>query len=283
MKNYFYGLYFKSQSKEHTVAIIPARHKSGDVESSSIQIITESQSNTVPYGAEDFHKDSRGIGLYIGNNHFSKKGLKLNIARPDIRAYGTLVFDALTPLKYDIMGPFKYVPFMECRHSVISLLHTVRGELSINGTKYRFSDATGYIEGDRGRSFPKRYVWCHCNFGDISLMLSIADIPFFKGSFTGVICAILYDGQEYRLATYLGATAEKVMGGEATIRQGSMTLYVKLYDTDTKRLWAPKNGAMTRQIREGIASRARFKFTDGDSTLFDFVSDKASFEYEYLT
>ena len=48
---------------------------------------------------------------------------------PGLNVNGRLDFGTLTPIKYDIMGPFALVPFMECRHSVISMRHPVWGAL----------------------------------------------------------------------------------------------------------------------------------------------------------
>lgn len=47
----------------------------------------------------------------------------------------------------------------------------------VNGREYSFRSAWGYWEGDRGRSFPREYVWTQCCFRGGSLMLSVADIP----------------------------------------------------------------------------------------------------------
>ena len=116
------------------------------------------------------------------------------------------------------MGPFRYVPFMECRHSVVSMKHTVNGSININGKAYSFDNAAGYIEGDRGYSFPKRYIWTQCIFENGSLMLSVADIPFGLFSFTGIIGIIHVNKKEYRFATYLRAKAVKIEKGEIIIK-----------------------------------------------------------------
>lgn len=100
---------------------------------------------------------------------------------PNLSVQGRVSFRSLTQLASDIMGPFRYVPFMECRHSVRSMSHQVDGYIVINGKRYVFKNALGYIEGDCGRSFPREYVWTQCHFedaGPCSLMLSVADIPF---------------------------------------------------------------------------------------------------------
>ena len=68
----------------------------------------------------------------------------------------TFQFRQLTSIVYDIMVPFRWVPGMECRHSVFSMKHSVNGEIRINGKSYLFHHGTGYWEGDRGRSFPEK-------------------------------------------------------------------------------------------------------------------------------
>lgn len=55
-------------------------------------------------------------------------------------------------------------------------------------------------------------------------MLSIADIPFGAFRFTGVIGVVLLNGKEYRIATYLGATAVKITPEEIIVSQGNYIL-----------------------------------------------------------
>ena len=55
-------------------------------------------------------------------------------------------------------------------------------------------------------------------------MLSIADILFGAFRFTGVIGVVLLKGKEYRIATYLGATAVKTTPEEIIVRQGNYIL-----------------------------------------------------------
>ena len=154
-------------------------------------------------------------------------------------------------------------------------------QININGTPYVFDNADGYWEGDRGRSFPKEYAWTQCSFPNGSLMLSVADIPVGRRSFTGVIGVILIDGKEYRLATYLGARAVKIRDGEAVIKQGRKTLTVKRLEDKGKPLAAPVGGSMQRTIRESAACRTRYHFQENGKTIFAFESNQAAFEYEY--
>ena len=178
MREYFCGWYFKCQSNKHTLAVIPAFHKSNNKKSCSIQIITDTKAWNVDFPFEYFSKQKGRFDISIKNNHFSSKGISLFINTPSLSVLGSLSFGTFSPIRYDIMGPFRYVPFMECRHSVVSTKHTVNGSININGKAYSFDNAAGYIESDRGYSFPKRYIWTQSIFGNGSLMLSVADIPF---------------------------------------------------------------------------------------------------------
>ena len=262
MRNEFFGWYFKCQSPTQTLAVIPAHHGG----SRSVQLISDD-------GAWNFSD--------CGSCHFSRDGFKLDLCENGNCAVGEVKFSPLSPLKYDIMGPFRFVPFMECRHSVLSMRHRVDGEISVNGKAYVFSGALGYIEGDRGTSFPGEYAWTQCFFEGGSLMLSVAEIPLGPFNFTGVICAILLNGKEYRLATYLGARAVKIADGEIVIRQGKYTFTATLIEKNAHPLAAPVGGNMLRIIRESAACRASYKLEKGGKALLDFVSDRASFEYEY--
>lgn len=279
MKGTFYGWYMKAQSDSQTLAVIPAVHKSGEKCNSSIQIITKENAWNVDFPIEEYAK--RGKKIYIGENRFGENGIRLKINEPQLKVDGKLEFGVLSLLKYDIMGPFAMVPFMECRHSVWSMKHTVNGTICINDEIYNFKNACGYWEGDEGRSFPKQYAWTHSFFKGGSLMLSVAEIPFAGFRFTGVICSILWHGKQYRLATYLGAKPVCIHNGKVVIVQGNMKFETQLLEKSGYALKAPVAGNMERMIRENAACRVRYRFSIGGKTLFAFETDKASFEYEY--
>ena len=281
MRNYFGGWYFKCQNAKQTLSVIPAYHVTGGKPSSSVQIINDEGAWNVPYSALDCRRSADGFTMRVGGSRFGQTSVRLSVHTPDCTAEGFLKFGALTPVHYDIMGPFRFVPFLECRHDVRSLYHTVTGTVTVNGVCYRFERDDGYIEGDRGRSFPREYLWTHCFFEKNSLMLSVADIPFGLLRFTGVLCVIWWEGKEYRLATYLGARAMEIGKGKAVIRQGDEELTVQLLERQAHPLYAPMNGAMTRTIRESASCVASYTFRKNGKTLFTFTSDRASFEYEY--
>ncbi len=260
MNNYFKGWYFKAQNPRQTVALIPAMHIDEEGQkSSSIQIIAEHGVWNICFPYEQFSCRRNKLQVKIGENVFFDQGLTLNIKTDEITACGNLKFGPLSPIGYDIMGPFRYVPFMECRHSVFSMTNTVSGLLSINGQAYRFDNDAGYIEGDRGRSFPEAYAWTQCNFFDespCSIMMSVANIP-------------------------LGAKVAHIGHGKIAISQGRFKLTATLIKKKDNPLYAPVHGGMKRLIRESISCTTHYSFEEDGKTLFDFKTDRASFEYEF--
>ena len=279
MSGYFYGWYMKCQSKDSTVAFISARHKNGTSETASLQVITEDGAWNIDMPGNAFKKDCANI--FLGKNRFGKNGIRVNIDNPEARIKGKLDFGQITPIKYDIMGPFALIPFMECRHYVFSMRHSVNGKVVINGKPYVFENAVGYWEGDSGRSFPKDYLWTHTCFSGGSLMLSVADIPFGPLHFTGIIGIVYYNKKEYRFATYLGARIQELRDGKVRIKQGNMVLEAGIIESSGKALNAPVGGSMIRTIHESASCKAYYKFRIKGKTVFSFKTTKASFEYEY--
>ena len=236
MQNKFCGWYFKCQSDTQTLAVIPASHGG----THSIQLITDDGAWSFPYDA--------------ANNRFAREGLRLDLRSEEASAVGAVRFGAFTPLRYDIMGPFRFVPFLQCRHSVVSMIHRVDGAVTVNGKRYVFHNGRGYIEGDRGRSFPREYAWTQSFFDRGSLMLSVADIPLAGLRFTGVIGVVRMDGREIRLATYLGAKALQTAQNTLVIRQGDTTFTARLLEK--RRCRSGRPWAETWCVRSTKARRA---------------------------
>lgn len=275
----FYGWYLKCQSETQTLAVIPAIHRGNQKSSCSIQIITEENNWNLEFPADIFRK--KGRSLIIGDNKFDENGICLNLDTAELKITGELEFGPLFALKYDIMGPFRFLPFMECRHMIWSMWHSVRGNISVNGEDYLFENDWGYWEGDQGRSFPKEYLWTQCFFRGGSLMLAVADIPLGRFHFSGIIGVVLWMGREYRLATYLGARVVQIEKGVVQIMQGNLELEVQLLEAGECSLRAPESGNMKRTIHENLSGWAVYQFRENGQILFAFETERASFEYEY--
>ena len=137
LNNGFEGWYFKQQANGRTLALIPGRSR----DTAFIQVVTDDRVWHVGYPLSDYHK---GNIVTIAGNRFTRDGIRLNIHGEGLNLAGELAYTNLTPLKSDIMGPFRFFP-MECRHSVISMGHRVVGDLNLNGEPLNFK-GRGYIE-----------------------------------------------------------------------------------------------------------------------------------------
>lgn len=274
MKQFFEGWYYKQQSPNRTLALIPGR--TGD--SAFIQVITNEAAYNVNYPLSTFRKT--GTLVQIGNSQFTQNGIDINITTERLSLQGALSYKNLSPLAYDIMGPFRFFP-MECRHTVVSMNHTVSGSLQFNGQKWDFDGGRGYIEGDSGRSFPSSYSWVQCNVFDepCSVMISVARIPFAGLHFTGCISSVWYGDHEYRLATYRGVQILQRKRDVIELRQGPLRLRADMTQDLGHALSAPIKGAMCRTVHETPVGSARFRFWERDRLLFDKTSKYASFEY----
>jgi hypothetical protein len=259
MSNFFRGRYYKHQNGKHSLSVIIGETNTEKF----VQVITNKEVFQ--------YKSHKGCLV-------SSQGIQLNY--PEIK--GTIHYGRLHPLSTHIMGPFHFLP-MQCNHEVVSMKHALSGSLRVRGKAINFSDGNGYIEGDYGRSFPKNYLWIQCNdFDDeLSIMVSIAHIPFLGFHFTGCICAILYKGKEYRLSTYKGVKVQLVTKEHIILSQGHYYLDIHMKPTNEQPLRSPKKGQMVDVIHESISCQAHFHFRKGKKTVFDANSMNCSYEYNY--
>lgn len=282
---YFEGWYLKHQNMGKTIAFIPAVHadKQGRW-SASIQVITDegSWNFTYPIGMCRIQKDK--FRIKIGSNIFSEKGIDVDICTQELSVRGKIYYSRFHKIEQDIMGPFRFFPSMQCSHGIISMAHELRGSLFLNGNRMEFTGGRGYVETDRGQSFPKTYLWSQCGFGGRrknSIMVSAADIPFMGGSFRGCISAIQYEGKEYRLCTYYGARILEYGKGKISIKQGNMCLRVTCLSEAPFPLRAPADGDMRRCIKESPSCRVQYRLWIGKKEVFHLLSEHASFEQAF--
>ena len=265
----FAGWYYKHQRQDDMIAFIPGRAESG----AFVQMLT-------PEGSRQFmlpELSIKGDSVRAGGCLFSPDGCRVEL--PGVR--GEIVYGKLTPLRRDIMGPFRYLP-MECRHGVVSMAHTLSGSLIVDGVRHCFDGGMGYVEKDSGTSFPSAYQWLQCNDfpQPCALMAALARIPLGKGGFTGCICSILYRGREYRFATYGGVRILKADAEQIRLAQGKRLLAVEICPTHGGHpLYAPCRGRMTGIIRESANAAIRVRLWENGRQVFDLHSPHAAYEY----
>ena len=284
---YFEGWYLKHQTPQgQTLALIPAFHLDGrGRRTASLQVISSDAAWWLEYPESQLQFSRQPFQVQIGPSSFNSQGSDLHIEQDGLSLHGALHYGPFTSLQSNIMGPFRFFAGMQCSHGIISMGHSLSGTLELNGEQIDFSNGIGYIETDRGRSFPSAYLWTQCVWDGPeqgSLMLAIATIPLPVGSFTGCICSIYYCGREYRLATYRGVRIETWSPSGAVIRQGKYRLEVELLNERRQALLAPVEGRMERTVHESLCAKVCYRFWHGKDLLFQHTDENASFEYSSI-
>ncbi len=287
MKNtarpYFEGWYLKHQAKDHVVCFIPGTHtEPSGRQSAFVQVITGRASYHIRYPYAQFCTDNKRFSIRIGGNCFSEDGICVDIKTPELTMRGKIDYGGFTPIGYDAMGPFRYMPFMECRHGVLSMRHSLSGRLLINDKWVDFDNGTGYIEKDSGRSFPGSYFWLQCNHfdgQDAAIVVSAATIPLGGFGFNGCLCFVLANGRQYRLATYNGAKITDAGESFIAITKGNYRLEAAAVSPGNGfALAAPIRGEMVRSINETPSCQVEFTLYEKGRRLFEGIGRHASLE-----
>ena len=260
-KNRFFGKYYKFISPDgNTFALIQSHSNEGDM----LQLITKDGAHLI----DDPHS------LAIEGNE-----AKIHIEQEDIKMVGEIVLGELHPLSHKVMGPFTYLP-MECRHEIYSMSHGLSGSLTINGTKKSFDGGLGYIEGDSGTNFPKKYVWYNSVLEGATVTLAIATIPLLGFiHFVGLLCFIKTKDKEYRFCTYNGGKPIKIDEQEIVIKKGRYRLSITIPHLGGHDLKAPIKGDMVRYIKENINVPTSYKLTYKDEVLLENEDPLSSLEF----
>lgn len=215
----------------------------------------------------DIKDDTQNLIVYGDIKYSNSKNISTNFFYPNI------------------MGPFSYVPFMECNHAILNMKTRANGLIDINNKKIRFNDGIGYIEKDWGYSFPKSYIWCQGNNfqnSNASFMISIADIPFKVFHFKGIICDLIIDNNEFRFATYSHTKLirydvnDKFL--DIVLKKGNYYLNIISRYTDGLKLFAPVKGKMQKNIFESISSSIAVTLKKDNEVIFSDTSTNCGLE-----
>lgn len=291
-KNYFEGWYFKNTNKHKGISFIPGINITKKEKKSFIQIITNDSSYFINYTIDDFKFSFNPFYIKIGNNFFSKDRIHIDIVdnNQNLFIYGDINYSNNQNIKTNffnpnIMGPFSYIPFMECNHAILSMKSIANGFITINNNKIIFDNDTSYIEKDWGCSFPKTYIWCQGNNFEnksASFMLSIADIPFKIFNFTGIICVLIIDNKEFKFTTYNNTKLVKYDVDENSLnivlKKGNYILNIKSEYNQSLKLIAPKNGEMKKNILESISSNIIVTLKHKNKIIFSDTSINCGLE-----
>jgi len=309
-RNYFEGWYFKHSggTSEGVWSFIPGIALGGEKSSgyAFVQVIEGKTGKSwwFQYPAEEFHAAEAGLDIQVGKNRFTDKGIDFDLNDGTSRISGAFAYGRFSIPRFPfwspgVMGPFTFMPGMECNHGLVSLDHRVDGRIEVDGRSISIDDGRGYIEKDWGRSMPESWIWTQSNDfpsrGD-SLMLSVAKIPWFRSAFMGFLCIFSHGGDTRLFTTYNGSSIEAlsvtddrvycaisraagILGGKGA--NESLTISVTRSRGAKVRggiLRAPVAGLLSRRIAEAVDGRLSLRYSRSGSASYKTESPLAGLE-----
>jgi hypothetical protein len=280
---YFEGWYFKiiDSKTDHAFAVIPGISLGEWDSHAFIQVLdTDNKVNYFRFNLNDFEFNENKFEIMIGENYFSKTRMRLNLKGQDVNIQGDLYFRNImeypkTALCRGVMGPFLYIPNMECYHDIINIQHDVIGHLKIAGKLVDFTGGIGYIEKNWGRSMPNSWIWVQSNHfqpDDVSISLNIGKVNCLGTSFTGFIALFRHRDRIFLFTTYNGARITRLHNENnrlvVTIKDCRFRLEVIVTHATGGEIKAPVNGRMSRNVTESINGVVHLRFSDVTGRVF---------------
>jgi tocopherol cyclase len=282
-KRYFEGWYFKHVSKDlnHVFSFIPGISITDDDPHSFIQVINGITGITsyVTYPLNKFIWENNRLYLKIGDSVFTEKFIELNLKNEEIEVSGRLEYSNIvkypkTLLSPGIMGWYSYIPFMECKHGIVSVNHKVTGVLNIDNDIIDMNEGKGYIEKDWGSSFPEAWIWIQSNNfnnSDTAFTFSVAKIPWMGKYFPGFISFLYFDKRFFLFSSYNNSALQEInYDGKTlsfTLKNNYSTLKATAIKNKSGELLAPVSGKMSRRIKESIDSFITIRLYDRHNNL----------------
>lgn len=279
---FFEGWYYKlvSADEESKLAIIPGVYLAPNTENSHcfVQVFNSDEQKVryhrYPFSA--FQASRESFEVQIGPNTFTRDAVTLAIDDEIGRLYGRLEFADLNPwpvrtFSPGAMGWFAWVPILECYHGVVSMDHRIQGQLRLDDQVLDFMAGRGYIEKDWGKQFPSAWIWGQSNHFDkpgVSLMLSVAVVPWAGRTFGGFIIGLLHEGVLHRFATYNRGKIEALSNEDThvdlVVKNPTHRLHMRALRVEGGLLQAPTTVEMDRRIVETLNAQLEVRLEDLD-------------------
>lgn len=291
-KNSFENWYFKlvDEEKEITLGILVEMNTTKKGKEALIQVMgnTINDEVCIYYPVESVKTGEEEI--QIGDNVLGLNQIILNIEKEDFGLKGELALNHHKRLKQSLwipglMGPYKYLPFLESYHEVISLQHTLTGSLWLNNKQIIFNEGKGYIEKDWGKSMPNVWLWAQCSHfkrKDVALMVGVARLPIFFDYYTCFAIPIYYKDQVEIFSNYNGGHLSKLYRYKGyvhiIITQKSKILDIKIYGSDEKSCMASKSSHKIRDVYACDAAKIELSITENGQIIFEEIGTLCELE-----
>jgi tocopherol cyclase len=282
---YYEGWYFKlvAPGGDHVFSLIPgiALGDSAHHHHAFIQLIDGKTGQTAyhRFPASAFRYSCRDFRVEIGDNIFCEEGVKVDVGEGASRFQAEISFAGQQVIQPwigapSIMGWYRYAPFMETYHGLVSMDHRLNGQASYGGKPIDYNGGHGYTEKDWGHTMPRSWIWMQSNNFEtpgVSFMASIATVPWLNKEFRGFLGFLFVKGKIYRFATYTGAKLGQLQLEEKTLRfkiqERDFSIEVLALRSRAGYLHAPVMGAMDRRIAESIDAEIEVTLRDREGRL----------------
>ena len=292
-KTYFEGWYYKliSADEQNALAIIPGIAMDEEGEKHAFIQLLDGKAETAEYFRfpfDTFHAFFSRFEVNIAGNVFTAESIHLELPElnGNIHLHNTVPWPS-TWYSPGIMGPYSFVPFMECYHGILSMDHQLKGTLQLSNNTIDFDKGRGYTEKDWGHSFPSAYFWMqsnHFSSPGISFKASVAKIPWLGSSFVGFIAGLYFNGKLVQFTTYNRAKLLRSFANkrkvELVMENKSHRLEILANRSGATELASPIAGFMDGRISESMTAAIEVKLLDKKSgkLLFSDTGTNAGLE-----
>lgn len=301
---FFEGWYFKfvDAREERSVAVIPGLFlgTAPERDQAFVQVLDgrRGRSHYFQYPAESFWAAERAFDVRVGPSRFGPRGIELDADDGKTRVRGRVAFGPFVPwpvrpLSPGVMGPYGWLPFLECYHGVLSFDYALEGGLGLEGGPFagetvELEGGRGYCEKDWGEAFPSAYVWMQTNHFEepgASLTASVAMIPWRGSAFRGFLVGLRHAGRLHRFASYSGAYIERLSVDDDAVEwrlaDRRRRLAIRAHRAGGGLLHAPIRTEMDRRVDETLRARVEVELSDrGGRTLFRGTGTSAGLEVQ---
>ncbi|CAF0956105.1 unnamed protein product [Adineta ricciae] len=292
---FFEGWYFKLSFEElnYSVIVIPGVHRNDYDRFAFMMIAYNNISHYFRFPFESFHSSTDEFLATIGQdeNIFSYDKMIVNIQpkstddasesfQMNLTLSSHLTIPDLSWLIPGTMGPFSWIPTMQCNHHVLSLKYQVQGSIKINHSDSMSVHGVGYLEKDWGYSFPTVWSWGQANQWENlplgtsppSLFFSFAMIPwYFNLKFPGFLIVFEHNGHFYRFNAYLLSVVTDLTADNTTDKV-SFTVYDVFFqhklrvsthydesaNIQSALLYGPRDDRMEKFVKETLVNNIYF-------------------------
>lgn len=301
LRPYFEGWYFKIVDRQLglSLCLIPGVAMAGQGDDHAFIQYADSlsgKSGYLRYPLDQVTFSTSELALKLGTTRLSDRQL-------EVSSLDGLPFDLslevseqefypVTPLHPGIMGPFRFVPKMECYHGVHLVYGKVSGALTIDGKTLQIDQGEIYIEKDWGKSFPSEWIWLQASGFETSnpgpldepqkplhLMFSLANIPWLGNSFNGHLGYVWWGDLKIGIGTYRGSKVDfDPQTMQIVIRKGPYHIVISPKAIRPIPLIAPSLGTMTRHMLEDLEAQIHLEIYREDQLIYSGHAEFAGFE-----